>query len=133
MDVSAMAQQTTVRLVDDLDGSEAGETVSFSLDAKDYVIDLSDPNAAKLRDVLDPFVAAARRSGGGRKSASHSTMRETSQRRKSTEMRDWLRANGYAVKDRGRVPEELVRAYESKTPALSGQREAVAAVEFSSD
>src|SRR3712207_3560637 len=102
MDGSAMARQKTVRLVDDLDGSEAGETVSFSLDAKDYVIDLSDPNAAKLRDALGPFVAAARRGGGGRKSASRSTMMAPSQRRKSAEMREWLRANGYAVKDPGR-------------------------------
>jgi Lsr2 len=47
-----------VHLVDDLDGSEAGETMSFSLDTKDYVIDLPDPNAAKLRDALAPFVAA---------------------------------------------------------------------------
>ena len=59
-------------------------------------------------------------------------MTDTFQRRKSAEMRDWLRANGYAVKDRGRVPEELVRAFESKTPAPSERRKAVAAIEFSS-
>jgi hypothetical protein len=80
-----------VHLVDDLDGSEAGETTSFPLDTKGYVIDLSDPNAAKVRDALAPFVAAARRSGGGRKSAIRSTMTDTSQRRKSAELWDWLR------------------------------------------
>jgi Lsr2 len=89
-----------VHLVDDLDGSEAGETMSFPLDTKDYVIDLSDLNAAKLRDALAPFVAAARRSGGGRKSAIRSTMTDTSQRRKSAELWDWLWANVWVPESR---------------------------------
>jgi len=47
-----MAQQTTVRFVDDLDGSDASGTFDFSLDGRQYQIDLSDENAAKLRDAL---------------------------------------------------------------------------------
>src|ERR687890_2480042 len=60
----AMAQQRTVRFVDDLDGSEASGTVDFGLDGRRYEIDLSDDNAATLRDALAPFVGAARKSGG---------------------------------------------------------------------
>ena len=47
-----MAQQVNVKFVDDLDGSDAAGTVSFGLDGKTYEIDLSDDNAAKLRDSL---------------------------------------------------------------------------------
>ena len=59
-----MAQQTTVRFIDDLDGSDASSTVTFALDGRSYEIDLSEDNAAKLRDALAPFVDAARKSGG---------------------------------------------------------------------
>ena len=52
-----MAQQTTVRFIDDLDGSDASGTFDFSLDGRNYQIDLSDENAAKLRDVLAPYSA----------------------------------------------------------------------------
>jgi hypothetical protein len=56
-----MAQQVNVKFVDDLDGSAAAGTVSFALDGRAYEIDLSDDNAAKLRDSLALFVAAARK------------------------------------------------------------------------
>ena len=45
-----MAQKVEVLLVDDIDGGEADETVSFSIDGTSYEIDLSKKNAAKLRD-----------------------------------------------------------------------------------
>src|SRR3954447_4127167 len=71
MEVS-MAQQVNVKFVDDLDGSDAAGTVSFGLDGRSYEIDLSDDNAARLRDSLAAFIAAARKSGeakaaGGRR------------------------------------------------------------------
>jgi hypothetical protein len=59
-----MAQQTTVRFVDDLDGSEASGTVDFGLDGRRYEIDLSEGNAARLREALAPFVGVARAAGG---------------------------------------------------------------------
>lgn len=58
-----MAQQTTVTLVDDLDGSKADKTVRFGLDHKDYEIDLSGVNAERLYKELEPFLKAARRAG----------------------------------------------------------------------
>ena len=60
-----MARVTQVSLVDDIDGSVASSTVGFSLDGKTYELDLSDKNAGKLRNALAPFVASARRTGGG--------------------------------------------------------------------
>ena len=55
-----MARKVQVLLVDDLDGGEADETLSFSLDGATYEIDLSSTNAKKLRDSLQPFVDHAR-------------------------------------------------------------------------
>ncbi len=43
-----MAQVTTVRLVDDLDGTEADESISFALDGVALEIDLSNDNAETL-------------------------------------------------------------------------------------
>ena len=60
-----MAQHTTVRIVDDLDGTEASGTVEFALDGRSYEIDLSDKNAAKLRKALTPFLDVARKAGSG--------------------------------------------------------------------
>ena len=54
-----MAQQMTVRFVDDLDGSEASGTVDFGLDGRRYEIDLSEANAARLREALAPFVGSS--------------------------------------------------------------------------
>ena len=56
-----MATLTTVTVVDDLDGSEAAESVEFALDGVAYEIDLSEDNAEKLRDALAGYVAGARR------------------------------------------------------------------------
>ena len=64
-----MAQQTIVTLTDDIDGSEATETVSFGLDGRTYEIDLNEANAEDPREVLAPYVVAARpadRRGTGR-------------------------------------------------------------------
>ena len=56
-----MAQIREIRLIDDLDGDTADETVEFGIDGKNYEIDLSKSNAEKLRDALASYVAAARR------------------------------------------------------------------------
>ena len=56
-----MAQKVQVLLVDDLDGSEATETVAFGLDGASYEIDLSSGNAGKLRKELAHYVEHARK------------------------------------------------------------------------
>ena len=53
-----MAQK--VSLIDDLDGSEADETVTYSLDGQEYEIDLSEENAAKFRETLEPYIDKSR-------------------------------------------------------------------------
>ena len=59
-----MAQKVRVDLVDDIDGTDATQTVPFTVDGAAYEIDLSDDNAARLREEFAPFIAAGRRTGG---------------------------------------------------------------------
>ena len=60
-----MAQKVSIVLVDDLDGTEATETVSFGLDGTNYEIDLTDANASDLRDAVSGYVGHARTVTGG--------------------------------------------------------------------
>lgn len=104
-----MAQRVNIILIDDLDDSEAAETVRFGLDGSNYEIDLNEKNAKKLRDALAPYVAAgrkvtAKRGRGAAKSASTHSARE---------IRDWARSNGYDVPDRGRIPADIREAFEA--------------------
>lgn len=107
-----MAQKVSIVLVDDIDGSEASQTVTFGLDSNTYEIDLNDENAAALRDALAGYVGHARKvTGGGRRSATRRSSGGSNTDTKA--VREWARANGHTVSDRGRVPAEIVAAYEA--------------------
>ncbi len=112
-----MAQKVQVVLVDDVDGGSADETVSFSLDGVAYEIDLTSDNAAKLRDSLAPWVGHARRVGGRSRGTSGPRRAGGGGRSsagKNTEIREWARANGYSVSDRGRIPAEVKAAFDAR-------------------
>lgn len=104
-----MAQRIQVVLEDDVDGSAASETVHFGLDGVTYEIDLSDSNAEALRGSLAQWIGHARRSGGrkvaGRRAA-------TGGKANVSGVRDWARANGFEVSDRGRIPAAVQQAYD---------------------
>jgi hypothetical protein len=103
-----VAQKVQTLFTDDLDGSEAEGTVRFGLDGTDYEIDLNARHAQALRDALARYVRAARRpAGGGRRALPSGVDR--------TEVREWAKAQGIAVKDRGRVPAELVVKFKAVT------------------
>lgn len=59
-----MARNTAVKVLDDLTGDPAAETVGFGLDGIDYDIDLSFANADALRELLQRYADAGRRTGG---------------------------------------------------------------------
>ncbi len=101
-----MAQQVNIVLVDDLDGSEAQETVTFGLDGSTYEIDLSDKNAKKLRDSLSLYTASARRSG--RRQSGSSSGRNSVD---TAAIRSWAKSKGYEVSDRGRISADILEAY----------------------
>ena len=106
-----MAQKVQVILVDDIDGGPAEETVSFSLDGVSYEIDLSGANATKLRDSFAPYVGTARRVGG-RSSAGRGRTRKGSGDNRTAQIREWARANGHNVSDRGRISADVQAAYD---------------------
>jgi hypothetical protein len=107
-----MAQRVNIVLVDDIDGGDADETVTFGLDGTTYEIDLSSANAAKLRDVLAPYVGHARKVGGSRRSGRKATA--SSDGPSAKEVRAWARENGWKdLGDRGRVPAEVREAYDA--------------------
>jgi hypothetical protein len=107
-----MAQKIHIVLEDDLDGSEAAETVTFGLDGTSYEIDLNEKNAAALRDALATYVGHGRKVGSaprrGRKTAAAPTSGPSAK-----EIRDWARENGHDVPDRGRVSAEVREAYDA--------------------
>jgi hypothetical protein len=115
-----MARKIIHQLVDDIDGTvlEAGdgETILFSLDGVAYEIDLSAENAAALRDALAAYTSAGRRVSSGRSSASAPAAgggrRRTGQRDLGV-VREWAKANGFQVSERGRVPASILEAYDA--------------------
>jgi len=105
---SIVVQKIQTVFIDDLDGSEAEGTVRFGLDGAKYEIDLNAEHARALRDALARYVQAARRAGGGARRPTRSGRRARADGVDSTEVREWAKAQGIDVKDRGRVPAELV-------------------------
>ena len=107
-----MAQKVNIILVDDIDGSEATETVTFGLDGTTYEIDLNDKNAAALRDALATYVGHGRKVGAGPRRGRRSSAAATTGP-SAKEIRDWARSNGHDVPDRGRVSAEVREAYDA--------------------
>jgi len=105
-----MAQRVEYKLVDDVDGTTAVETVSFSLDGVSYEIDLTASNAKKLRNDFAGWVGHARRSGGrkGARKAGAAAQR----RGDLSAVRQWARKNGHQVSDRGRISADILAAYD---------------------
>jgi Lsr2 len=106
-----VAKQTTVTLVDDLDGSQADEQVEFAVDGKAYEIDLSAANSARLREALAPFISAARRSGGRRRSGVAAAPRASTDREQNQAIREWAQSQGMKISERGRIPSNVLEAY----------------------
>jgi hypothetical protein len=110
-----MAQKVITLLTDDLDGSEASQTVLFALDGKSYEIDLNDEHTEELREKLALYIGAGRKVSGGRvtvrRMGSGKPVEDTAA------IRSWAKANGYEVNDRGRVPASIREAYEKANAA----------------
>lgn len=112
-----MAQEVITKLVDDLDGSEAIETVLFGLDGEIYEIDLNAKNAAALRKGLDRYRSAAR-SGSSSRASSTASRRSRGKSRSRADadpkvVRAWAAANGHEISSRGRIPSEILEQYKA--------------------
>ena len=108
-----MAQKVNIVLVDDIDQSAAAETVTFGLDGTTYEIDLSEKNAAGLRDALAPYLAHARKATGAARRGRRAAAKPSSSGASARDIREWARGHGYEVPDRGRVSAEVRSAYEA--------------------
>jgi len=107
-----MAQKLT--LVDDLDGTpieDGGGTVRFSIDGANYEIDLSGANADKLTEALEKFVSASRRVRASGNAAPAAVKKSDPQRLKA--IREWAAKNGHEVSSRGRIPSDVIDAYDA--------------------
>ncbi|AEG45345.1 Lsr2 family protein [Isoptericola variabilis] len=111
-----MVQKTQVILVDDIDGSEADETVTFALDGVSYEIDLTSAHASELRDAFATWIGHARKQGGGRgagRAPGGGARRGRTDREQLAKIREWARENGYQVSDRGRIPGNVLEAFQA--------------------
>src|SRR4051812_35483069 len=109
-----MAKQIIQKLIDDLDGGDASETVPFAYDGVEYTIDLNDTNAEALRKALAPYLDAGTRQGranGTWRTVSRSQP-QRSNRADNQAIREWANNNGYPLSGRGRIPHSVVQAYE---------------------
>jgi hypothetical protein len=103
-----MATRVLTSLQDDIDGSDATQTIRFALDGIEYEIDVSDRNANRLRNSLGDFIAHGRKVGGRR------ARRSTSSGKVDTKaIRKWAKANGIDVNSRGRISTEVVERYKA--------------------
>lgn len=112
-----MAQKTQVFFIDDIDGSDAEGTVLFGLDGAQYEIDLSANHAKELRTALAPYVEVGRRVTGPARQAGQSRRKVSGNSVNTSEVRAWARERGIAIKERGRVPAEVIAQYQG---AVSG-------------
>jgi hypothetical protein len=102
-----MATRVTTTLVDDTDGSEAVETLTFGIDSVQYELDLSEQNAKKLREALAPWVTKARKTGGRRSRSSRTDGAGVDLKA----VRAWAASNDIQLSHRGRVPASVLERY----------------------
>jgi hypothetical protein len=110
-----MAQKIQTLFIDDLDGSEAAGTVRFGLDGTEYEIDLSTANSDELRKALEQYVRHGRRTGGTARRAPRG--RRANDAVDNAKVREWAKGQGIEVKDRGRVPADIVEKYQTAAGA----------------
>jgi len=107
-----MAQRIQTLFIDDIDGGPAKGTVRFGLDGTDYEIDLSTAHSEELRTVLTGYVTHARKAGGGA-ARRGSRGRWPADSLDTRKVREWARAEGIDIKERGRVPAEVIENYKA--------------------
>lgn len=114
----------TQRVVIDLDiTSGPGLTVSVALgpDEAPHVFSLPQRYTPRLQEVIDPFLASARQEADRRNAANgRDTPKTRRDRVRPPAIRAWAMANGYQLRKRGRIPNEIVAAYES---AVAGRQD----------
>jgi hypothetical protein len=114
-EIDVMAKTVVTQYTDDLDGSKAQGTVSFSYAGAAYEIDLSAKNTKAFETALNPYIAAARRVRAKSARATRRSTRATKVAASNglAEIRAWAKGNGYTVADRGRISASVIEAFEN--------------------
>jgi hypothetical protein len=113
-----VAQKVQTLFIDDIDGGEADGTVRFALDGTDYEIDLNSKHTEELRSALGKYVTHARKVGSTSRRGGRGAGRGTrggGSALNTTEVRNWAREQGIDIKDRGRVPADVLAKYQAAT------------------
>ena len=110
-----MAQKIETLFIDDIDGGAAEGTVRFGLDGTDYEIDLSTAHGSELRKTLETYIAHARKAGGTTRRAVRGGGRRSASAIDTVKVRGWAKEQGIDIKDRGRVPANIVEQYRAAT------------------
>jgi hypothetical protein len=115
-----MAERIVTQLIDDLSGAEipegTGERLGFSIRGVAYEIDLSEGNVAKFDKAFAPYIDAARKVRPRGRARTPSPNRKSNSRmskQQLTAIRNWANKNGFRVSTRGRIPGEVVDAFEA--------------------
>ncbi|MDN5684096.1 Lsr2 family protein [Corynebacterium glyciniphilum] len=119
-----MGRRTVMTFVDDIDQEELApdevRTVKFGYRGADYVLDLSELNAAILDEELEPYLGAARKlpknasAGAGRSSSTSSS--SASDAARNRRIRQWANENGREVSTRGKIAADVISDYEAAHP-----------------
>jgi len=129
-----MAKETIVRLTDDIDGSEAAESVIFGFRGVDYEIDLSEKNLRGMEKAFAKWIdhgrvavvdgsdgaaevavetAPERAPARARRSSTRARRTTKAQAKDPAAIREWAKANGFNVSSRGRISSEIQQAFEA--------------------
>ena len=112
-----MAREVVERLVDDIDGSEAVETISFGLDGAAFAIDLNEQHATDLRAKLGPYVRAGRRVRGRTSRGRVGVRRGNEYTDRNAAIRLWAFEAGIELPSRGRISRAVQDAYDAEDVA----------------
>lgn len=106
-------QKIQTLLIDDLDSSPAAVMVCFALDGAHYEIDLNAAHAGELRIALVRYTGAGREATDASRRPARNTGAATTNGLNPTEIRERAKANGFDIKERGRVQADVVARFRS--------------------
>ncbi|MBT2522496.1 Lsr2 family protein [Arthrobacter sp. ISL-28] len=110
-----MAKRVITTLEDDLDGSEANETITFSIDGTEYEIDLNDAHANELREAMNKYTSVARKSVGRAKQTRRASNGNGNGNTDTKAVRAWAIENGIPISTRGRIQADVMERYAQQT------------------
>jgi nucleoid-associated protein Lsr2 len=109
-----VAQKVSVTYACDYDHKEIPQgqhrARRFSIDGREYEIDLCEKHSERFDEALGRFASHARRAAGR---IARTKRRTAAHRRHSAQIRAWARKSGLDISERGRIPADVVHRYQA--------------------